>query len=54
MRLIDDPIQGRRKSLIQLFDALITQLRCKHQNRYSRSKPGTLLGKIGRKRNPKP
>jgi len=54
MRLIDDRIQGRRKSLIQLFDALITQLRCKHQYRHSRSKPATLIGKIGRKRKPKP
>jgi len=54
MRLIEDRIQGRRKSLIQLFDAVITQRRCKHQNRYSRSKPGTLIGKIGRKRKPKP
>ena len=54
MRLIEDRIQGRRKSLIRLFDALITQLRCKHQYRYSRSKPGNLIGKIGRKRKPKP
>jgi hypothetical protein len=42
MRLIEDRIQGRRKSLIRLFDALITQLRCKHQYRYSRSKPGII------------
>ena len=54
MRLIDDRIQGRRKSLIQLFEALITQLCSKHQYRHSRIKPATLIGKIGRKRKPKP
>lgn len=43
-----------RVSVIQLFDALITRLRCKHQYRHSHSKPGIPVCKCCRKRKPTP
>ena len=40
--------------MIQLIKAWIAQLRCDHQYRYSRSKPGTLVCKRCRKRKARP
>ena len=40
--------------MIQLFAALISQRRCKHQSRYSRSKPCIPVSKSCRKCKPKP
>jgi len=40
--------------MIQAFRIWVSQLRCVHQFRYSRSKPGALVCKRCRKRKPKP
>lgn len=40
--------------MVQWFNTWMKQLRCEHHYRYSRSKPGTLVCKLCRKRKPKP
>lgn len=40
--------------MVHIFNAWLTRLRCPHNYRYSRSKPGTLVCKHCRKRKPKP
>ena len=40
--------------MIQLLKTLLTQARCKHEYRYSRTKPGSLVCKRCRRRAPKP
>jgi hypothetical protein len=40
--------------MLQRLEAWLAQQGCKHQYRYSRSKPGTLVCKHCRKRKPRP
>jgi hypothetical protein len=40
--------------MIGFFKSWLKQLNCKHQYRYSRSKPGSLVCKLCRKRKPRP
>ncbi len=40
--------------MIQALKLLLKQLRCDHEYRYSRSKPGSLVCKRCRKRKPRP
>ncbi|WP_372706890.1 hypothetical protein [Brevundimonas sp.] len=40
--------------MIQLFKSLFAQMRCDHEFKYSRTKPGTLVCKKCRAGRPKP